>query len=102
MLCLSQDDFWKLFINMWTISLSILSQTVFHIFPGKNPQSFYLCLGTVPLTFKEQKVKVNWPSFALALTSLAVHLSIGLRTHFFNRKFNQVTMSEISSRSRFS
>jgi hypothetical protein len=75
---------------MWTISLSILSQTVFHIFPGKHPQSFYLCLGTFPLAFKEQKVKVNWPSFALALTSLAVHLSIGLRTQYFRRKSNQV------------
>jgi hypothetical protein len=73
--------------------VSILSQIVFHIFPGKNPQSFYFCLGTFPLTFKEQKVKavkVNWPTYVLALTSLAVHPSIGLRTQIFRYKSNLV------------
>ena len=31
-----QDDFWKLFVNLWIIILNILTQIIFNLMPGIN------------------------------------------------------------------
>jgi hypothetical protein len=43
-----QDDFWKLFINLWTAGACVLSQSVYMMLPGKNPVNFYQCMATYP------------------------------------------------------
>ena len=54
--------------------------------PGRNPQSFYFCIGHFPMKFSGQRLKPNWASNGLALSSLAVHLVVGIRTWVFKRK----------------
>ncbi len=54
-----QDDFWRLFINLWALGFSIISQLTYVISPGKNPVNYYLCLGEYPVKLQERSTKFN-------------------------------------------
>jgi len=41
-----QDDFWNVFINIWTFGMSHLVQFVFVMLPGRQPINYYICSGT--------------------------------------------------------
>jgi hypothetical protein len=47
-----KDDFWHLFINLWVISVSFVSQFTFVQLPGKQPMNYYLCIGQVIIVSK--------------------------------------------------
>ena len=42
-----KDDFWHMFINIWVMAVSFVSQFIFVLMPGKQPMNFYLCTGQV-------------------------------------------------------
>jgi ABC-type uncharacterized transport system permease subunit len=79
----TQDDFWTVFLGMWAVAVSFVYQSVYLILPGKNPHSFYFCLGKFPLSLARNKAKVNWSIIILAIASLAIHVFVGIRTHAF-------------------
>ena len=40
-----QDDFWKIFICVWGLGFSVITEFVYIILPGRNPMNYYTCLG---------------------------------------------------------
>ncbi len=69
-----QDDFWHLFINIWTRGCSIISQFVYIIFPGKSPSNYYLCIGDYPIGLHGVQVKHNIPHLISILLSIVAFL----------------------------
>jgi hypothetical protein len=52
-------------------------------------------VGEYPLKLKGEQIKVNWAITLLAVASLAIHLSVGLRTYVFKYKTNKVDKQTI-------
>jgi hypothetical protein len=69
-----QDDFWHLFINIWTLGCSVISQFVYIILPGKSPSNYYLCIGDYPIGLHGIKVKHNIPNLISILLSVIAFL----------------------------
>ncbi len=44
------DDFWTLFIKIWSVGVSYISQFVFVYIPGKQNINFYIFSGTNPFS----------------------------------------------------
>jgi hypothetical protein len=81
-----QDDFWHLFVNIWTVGCSIISQSVYIILPGKSPLNYYLCLGEYPIELHGVQVKANIPHLISGLLSILVFVCAKLT----NRKIGPV------------
>jgi hypothetical protein len=58
-----QDDFWKIFINLWTFGIALLSQIAYVLLPGKKPMNYYICIGEYPIEFEGIPIKANYPHF---------------------------------------
>jgi hypothetical protein len=71
-----QDDFWQLFINLWTVSFSLISQYVYYILPGKNPINFYICMGEYPKFLYGFAVKINYSQITIGFLSLLIHIYV--------------------------
>jgi hypothetical protein len=87
-----QDDFWHLFINIWTLGCSLISQTVYVIFPGKSPLNYYICLGEYPIVEQGIQVKTNIPHLFAGLLSVIVFIG----AKFPKRKIEPI--QEVSSK----
>ena len=92
-----QDDFWQLFINLWTMTLTAISQFVYYILPGKDPINFYICMGEYPHIMKGISVKVNFSQIIIAIFSLMTHLYVEIsikvfRKSIFNEKQGNTTV----------
>ena len=72
-----QDPFWQMFVNIWIVSCSILSQFAFVILPGRQPTSFYLCSGQEPEMAVE--VKKNFFIAIFIVVSLTVQGAVATR-----------------------
>lgn len=83
-----QDDFWKFFINLWSISTSVLSQYVFYWTPGKSPIHYHICLGEDPNITSEQGIKPNTSLTAIGILSIVLFLIIRVRTFVYKNKEN--------------
>jgi len=84
-----------MFLNLWSIMISWPFQFAIFAMPGKDPQSFYFCTGKFPMKFFSKKLKPNWANNLLALSSLALHLGIGIRTWAFKyqaRRADEIAM----------
>ena len=44
-----QDEFWYLFVNIWTVMYTVLSEFAFFYVPGRQPMEFYICTGILNL-----------------------------------------------------
>lgn len=73
-----QDDYWKMFTNLWILVFWIVTQTVYIITPGKNPINYYMCIGSYPSEYKNQPVKVNLSMLYVTLFSIGLHLVTAL------------------------
>lgn len=84
-----QDDFWRLFLNCWTLGFSITNQIIYVLMPGKNPQNYYMCLGYYPTKYNGQVVKTNASINYLLLVSFFAHLIAGIRIKIHRCKENK-------------
>ena len=84
-----QDDFWRLFLNVWTSGFSCCCQIVYAMMPGKNPQNVYLCLGEYPIKYEGMTVKVNTTINYLLLFSFLAHLIAGIRIKIYRNQEDQ-------------
>jgi hypothetical protein len=69
-----QEDFWHLFINTWTLGCSLISQSVYILWPGKSPMNYYLCLGEYPTAQQGVPVKANLPLMIAGLFCIIVFI----------------------------
>ena len=81
-----QDDFWRLFLNCWTLGVGIINQVIYFLMPGKNPQNYYMCLGHYPTKYSGKIVKINSAINYLLLFSFAVHVIAGIRIKVHRHK----------------
>lgn len=77
-----QDDFWQLFINLWTILLTSISQFIYYVLPGKEPINYYICMGEYPYRMEGIGVKINYSQVFIFLICLVTHfyVEISIRT----------------------
>jgi len=69
-----KDDFWIMFNNVLIATLSVISQTVYLLQPGKDPINYYMCMGKYPNEFQNQPVKVNYSFIVVCIFSIVLHL----------------------------
>jgi hypothetical protein len=81
-----QDGFWITFINIWAVTISILSQIIFVLTPGKNPIHFYICVGEMPISEMEHSVKLNYSVIALLISSILLHILAGFQLWVIRKK----------------
>jgi len=89
-----QEDFWVLFLTIWSIGFAVICQTTVLIFPGKEPMMFYFCLGKMPKSLVNVKVKNNTGFNVLVLLTLFCHTYINVR--FMIHKYKQRQRSGVS------
>ena len=78
-----QEDFWKLFINLITITFSMISQVTLFLLPGKQPNMYYVCLGEFPNKYIGLPTKPNIPEIFLFLFTVVfyAYASIQIKTY---------------------
>ena len=81
-----QDGFWIVFINIWTVAISILAQIAFIITPGKNPVHFYICVGEIPVSELDPSVKLNYSVIALLVVSICLHIFASFQIRAMKKK----------------
>ena len=81
-----QDDFWKSFISIEAFFVSLISQVVMAILPGKNPHSYFVCTGYFPVNLAGAKVKANLPYSYLLIASFLLHVFAGVRIKIHRHK----------------
>jgi len=89
-----QDDFWQLFINLWTFTFSVISQYVYYILPGKNPINFYICMGEYPSMLTKFAVKTNFSQIVIGILSLLIHLFVELSIQTFKKNISKENKSK--------
>ena len=81
-----QDDFWRLFLVIWTSSFTAISQIIFVYTPGKSPHNYFICLGSFPIKYIGVGIKPNFPLTILLIFSLAVLLIAGPRIKMYQKQ----------------
>jgi len=71
-----QEEFWQLFINLWTVACSFLSQLIYFLLPGKSPMFYYLCIGEYPKDLEEKSVKMNYPHYIAGFASICIYMFV--------------------------
>ena len=79
----AQDDFWALFLNMWTTAAGVLTQSLFLYLPGKNPNDYYICIGRLPAKMVTAPMKVNYSLVFMTLFSVLANFAVALRFKVF-------------------
>ena len=97
-----QDDFWKLFINIWITVFTLLTQFVVSYQPGKHYLIYYICQGErVPHTNElPNKQPIALP--ALLIVSGGLYIFVRLRTFLFNHGSNHQPLSYRATKTLFS
>ena len=94
-----QEDFWKIFINIFTISFSIISQIVIFFISVKHPTVYYVCLGYYPKSIIHLKTKINPPIVFhfLFIFALFIFSSIRIKIHKNRQKEKKFMQSCINN-----
>ena len=83
-----QDSFWLLFLSLWSIGLAVICQTTLLIYPGKEPMMFYFCIGKMPHSLTDVKVKNNTVFNILVLLTICCHAYINVKfvIHYYKQR----------------
>jgi hypothetical protein len=73
-----KHEFWHVFINIWTVCFSIISQTAFVLSPGKQPIYYFICTGENPGKNKKKK-KINYLMSFLLVASVILQVAIAVK-----------------------
>ena len=91
-----QDSFWLLFLSLWSIGFALTCQTTLLIYPCKEPMMFYFCVGKMPISLTDVKVKNNILFNVLALLTLLFHVCITVKLTIHEYKQNQGTVQFVN------
>jgi hypothetical protein len=81
-----QDDFWRLYLSIWTTVYSTISQIIFAWTPGKCPHNYFICIGKFPLEYVGVPIKKNFSMTLLLLFSLFILLIVGPRIKLYRKQ----------------
>ena len=79
-----QQNFWGLYIVLWTFLVGIFIQRSFFWLPGTNPNHFYICSGTMPLDYNSVNNKVNYAFFILTIFTILCNVVLGLKIKLYD------------------
>ena len=74
-----QDDFWNIFLNIWTFAFTSISQIIYILSPGQTAQNFFICIGKHPTTEEWPFPKKNYPVVVVLVVSALIYLFVGIR-----------------------
>jgi hypothetical protein len=77
-----QDDFWNMFLNIWTFAFTSISQIIYIVLQGQNSLNFFIYNGECPVnTFLSPKM--NYPVIMVVAVSTLIYLFVGMRHMHF-------------------
>ena len=92
-----QEDFWKLYINLLTILFSFIAQFYQFMLPGKQPNIYYICLGTFPNNLISTPTKPNSPAIYQFLVSFVFYACASIRIKIHSKKENANQMIQTAT-----
>ena len=87
--------FWCFFINLTTLTSSILGQGFFQALPGRNQIMFYTCSGSNLTMIWNKKYKLNYQFVVTLALALVVYIVVLIKVKLFMKK--QALLPTISS-----
>ena len=97
----TQHDYWTHFLSIWSLCVGIITNLVFLLMPGKNPNYFYICLGKIPDNHEMTKPKQNLPLLLTILVTVCLHIVFGVKLKMSERKeSNEVTLNNSAVKSK--
>ena len=81
-----QDEFWIVFLVIWSIGFGLICQTTYLISPGKMPMTFYFCVGKMHKSLTDVKVKNNSSFNFLVIMTIICHTHINIKFFFHKRR----------------
>ena len=84
-----QDDFWVKFLVTWSVGCSMICQATLLFYPGREPMTFYFCVGKMPRALVDTNVKNNALFNILALVTLASLIFVHTRLLIHKYKTKQ-------------
>ena len=91
-----QDDFWSLFLNIWIVAFSFITQFVFVYMPGRQTNQYYICLGkSPPENLYNLPPKTNFPLLIILLLGSVVHVLISIKIFLFKNYVRQQDLATI-------
>ena len=70
-----QDDFWRIFTNIWIISFCLITQIIFLLLPGKDSLGYYFCMGKIEVELIEELQKTNYTFTIAGNLSVVLHVA---------------------------
>ena len=86
-----QDEFWSNFINIWVVSFSVISQTVFILMPGSPTTGFFICIGQDPGV--GGKSKINYIYDIALILSISIQILVAIRIIVHKTKIHENGMN---------
>jgi hypothetical protein len=83
------DEFWCHFINCWVNIFSFWPHFVFVFLPGREPMSYYVCVGRDPAEDDKLPTKLNITHYIVGYSSLAIHILMSLRIFWYKNKLKR-------------
>ena len=68
-----QDDFWRIFINLWIFIFNASAHTLYQMYPGREQNAVVLCYGKLPLEHVKQSIKRIYVFFIITLLTIGLH-----------------------------
>ncbi len=84
----SREEFWCLFINLWTLMCSCLSHFVFHFLPGRELINIYVCSGSFDQSLISTPVKANLFSRSVFIISFLWFLFVAARIYRYKKNIS--------------
>ena len=88
------DDFWTLFIKIWIVGFSYISQFVFVYQPGKQNINFYLFSGTNPSSDDLKPITFNMAIIVIKLTTIIIHVFVKIRIFVYKKTKKVITTEQ--------
>jgi hypothetical protein len=89
------DDFWTLFIKIWIVGFSYISQFVFVYQPGKQNINFYIFSGTNPSLDHMKPITFNTVILIIKITTLLIHVFVNIKIFVYKGQ-RQVILPKLS------
>ena len=83
-----QEDFWRLYINLITITFSMISQVTLFLLPGKQPKTYYVCLGEFPNKYISLPVKKNITLIAIFVVTFICYIYANIKIKIYSKSQN--------------
>ena len=81
-----QDEFWIVFLVIWSIGFGLICQTTYLISPGKMPMTFYFCVGKMHKSLTDVKVKNNSSFNFLVIVTTICYSYINIKFFYHKRR----------------